>query len=263
MALACSLVYAVAAPVAGWAWLAGLAKPHGFVGTEHFEATLLYQTSAASVLLLALLVLAQSWLWRRLPFAAAASALMMVALLLEIGHFRPGNPRAYTAPLGVYLLACALLALRVRGMPVDLREATGPTEALGAPLIMAPSFVQSLDNNGWRYGLILLPEALAFVAVALVQRRIWLLSVSLSPAVLDGVHYLFFAGGPVLPNWAILAIAGTAVMAAGTAILLGPRPRDRVATRLAGLVAPGAVVAGLRLAKRSPAQRKSCRMVPP
>jgi hypothetical protein len=224
IALACSFAYAVAAPVTGWVRLAALAKPHGLVGTEHFEATLLYQTSAASALLLAVLVLAQSWLWRRLPFAAAASALLMVALLLEIGHVRPENPQAYTAPLGVYLLVGALLALRVRGLPVDLREATGPTEALGALLIMAPSFVQSLDDNGWRYGLILLPEALAFVAVALVQRRIWLLSVSLSLAVLDGVHYLFFAGGPVLPNWAILAIAGTAVMAAGTAILLG---RDR------------------------------------
>jgi hypothetical protein len=224
MAFACSFAYAVGAPVVGWVRLAALAKPHGFVGTEHFEATLLYQTSAASVLLLAVLVLAQSWLWRRLPFAAAASALMMVALLLEIGHFRPENPQAYTAPLGVYLLAGALLALRVRGLPVALREATGPTEALGALLIMAPSFAQSLDNSGWRYGLILLPEALAFLAAALVQRRIWLLSVSLSLAVLDGVHYLFFAGGPVLPNWAILAIAGTAVMAAGTAILLG---RDR------------------------------------
>jgi hypothetical protein len=224
MALACSFAYAVAAPVAGWVRLAALAKPHGFVGTERFEETLLYQTAAASVLLLAVLVLAQSWLWRRLPFAAAASALLMVALLLEIGHFRPENPQAYTAPLGVYLLAGALLALRVRGLPVDLREATGPTEALGALLIMAPSFVQSLDDNGWGYGLILLPEALAFVALALVQRRIWLLGVSLSLAVLDGVHYLFFAGGPVLPNWAILAIAGTAVMAAGTAILLG---RDR------------------------------------
>jgi hypothetical protein len=224
MALACSFAYALAAPAAGLVRLAALANPRGFVGTEHFEATLLYQTSAASVLLLALLVLAQSWLLRRLSFAAAASALMMVALLLEIGHFRPENPQAYTAPLGVYLLAGALLALRVRGLPVELQEATGPTEALGALLIMAPSFVQSLDDNAWRYGLILLPEALAFVAVALVQRRIWLLSASLSLAVLDGVHYLFFAGGPVLPNWAILAIGGTAVMAAGTAILLG---RDR------------------------------------
>ena len=222
--LGCAFAYAAAAPIAGWVRLATLTDEHGFVGTERFEATLLYQTSAASVLLLALLALALSWLWRRLELAAGASALMMVALLLEVGHWRPENAQAYTAPLGGYLLAAALLALRVRGLPNDLRAMTGPAEALGALLIMAPSFVQSLDDNGWRYGLILLAEALAFVAVALVQRRLWLLAVSLVLAVLNGVHYLFFAGGPALPNWAILAIAGTAVMAAGTAILLG---RDR------------------------------------
>ncbi len=224
VAQACAFAYALAAPVVGWVRLAALADERGFVGAERFEATLLYQTSAASVLLLAFLVLAQAWLWRRLPLAAGASALMMVALLLEIGHFRPENAQAYTAPLGVYLLAGALLALRVRGLPKDVRSMTGPVEALGALLIMAPSFVQSLDDNGWRYGLILLAEALAFVALALVQRRLWLLGVSLALAVLNGVHYLFFAGGPALPNWAILALAGTAVMAAGTAILLG---RDR------------------------------------
>jgi hypothetical protein len=35
------------------------------------------------------------------------------------------------------------------------------------------------------------------------------------------LHYLFFSGGPALPNWAMLAIAGVLVMAAGTAILFG------------------------------------------
>jgi hypothetical protein len=89
---------------------------------------------------------------------------------------------------------------------------------------MGPSFVQSLDDNAWRYGLILLGEGLGFVALGLVRRRLWLLGVSIFFVVVDGLHYLFFAGGPALPNWAILAIAGTAVMAAGTAILLG---RDR------------------------------------
>ena len=224
VALACAFAYAVAAPIAGWVRLATLTDERGFSGTERFEKTLLYQTSAASVLLLAILLLAQAWLWRRLSLAAGASALAMVALLLEIGHLRPENAQAYTAPLGTYLLAAALLALRVRGLPDELRALTGPVEALGALLIMAPSFSQSLDADAWRYGLILLAEALAFVAVALVQRRLWLLGVSLLLAVMDGVHYLFFAGGPALPNWAILAIAGTAVMAAGTAILLG---RDR------------------------------------
>ena len=118
---ALAFVYVAAAPVVGWVRLAILADPEGFVGEDPFEETALYQTAAASVLLLGLLVLAQSWLVRKVELAAGASALLagasallMVALLLEIGHFRPDNVQAYTAPLGVYLFAGAVLASRVR-----------------------------------------------------------------------------------------------------------------------------------------------------
>jgi len=219
--LALAVAYAAAAPVVGWLWLDGLADPEGFVDGQSFEQTLLYQTCAASVMLLGLLVAAQSWLKRRVELGVLASALLMVALLLQIGHWRPENVQAYTAPLGAYLLAAALLALRVRELPVDLRSLLGPLEVVGAGLIMAPSFGQSLDEGAWRYGVILLSEALAFVALALIQRRLWLLAVAVTFVVLDGFHYLFFAGGPPVPSWALLAIAGTAVMLAGTAILFG------------------------------------------
>jgi hypothetical protein len=218
---ALAFVYAIAAPITGWVRLTMLADDSGFIGTAHFEATALYQTAAASVGLLALLVFARSVLWKRLDVAALGSALVMVAGLLEIGHFRPENAQAYTAPLGVYILAIALLSLRVRDLPAGARAFIPAAEVLGAALIMGPSFAQSLDEDAWRYGLILLAVGIGFVGLALVQRRIWLMGAATTFVVMDGAHYLFFAGGPVLPNWAILAIAGTAVMAAGTAILLG------------------------------------------
>jgi hypothetical protein len=198
-----------------------LAGPTGFVGTEHFEKTLLYQTSAASVFLLALLVVTLSWLPRRVEIAAGATALMMVALLLEIGHFRPDNIQFYTAPLGAYLLVGALLSSRLRGLPDDLRQIIVLVESLGAILIMGPSLVQSFDEGAWGYGVVLLGEGLSFVAIAIMRRRLWLLGSAIGFTVLDGLHYLFFAGGPALPTWAMLALAGTAVMAAGTAILFG------------------------------------------
>ena len=218
---ALAFAYAVAAPITGWVRLTMLADDSGFIGAAHFESTGLYQTSAGSAGLLALLVFARSLLWKRLDVAALGSALVMVAGLLEIGHFRPENAQAYTAPLGAYILAIALLSLRVRYLPAGVRTFVPAAEVLGAALIMGPSFVQSLDEDAWRYGLILLAEGIGFVGLALVQRRIWLMGAATTFVVMDGAHYLFFAGGPVLPNWAILAIAGTAVMAAGTAILLG------------------------------------------
>jgi ribosomal protein L40E len=222
--LALAFVYAALAPIVGWVRLSQLADPEGFVGTQSFEATALYQTSAAGVALLGLLVGAEAWLRRRPEIAVGASALLLVALLLQIGHYRPENVQAYTAPLGVYLLAGALLGLRVRDLPGDLRELLGPLEALSAALIVGPSLVQSFDEGAWRYGVIVLAEGLALVSLALVQRRVWLLSISVGFVVLDSVHYLIEAGVPPIPTWAILAIAGITVMAAGTAILLG---RDR------------------------------------
>ena len=216
-----AFAYAIAAPAAGWVRLAVLADDQGLVGTERFEETVLYQTAAASVFLLAIMIVAHWWAVRRqLEAAIVASALLMVALLLEIGHFRPENAQAYTAPLGAYLLAGAFLSLRARDLPADAQALIGPLEALGAALLMGPSFAQSIDEGGWRYGLILLGEGLFGVVLALVQRRLWLLGISVGFVVLDGLHYLFFAGAPALPNWAILAIAGVLVMAAGTVILL-------------------------------------------
>jgi hypothetical protein len=143
----------------------------------------------------------------------------MVALLLWIGHFRPENAQAYTAPLGICLLAGGFLALRIRDLPGGLRTLVGPVQASGAAVLMGPSLVQSWQDGGWPYALILLGEGLLLLGVALAYRSVWLLATSTGFVVLDALRYLFDAAR-ALPNWAILAIAGTLVMAAGTAILL-------------------------------------------
>ena len=212
--------YVIVAPAVGWIRLSMLADAEGFVGTERFEETALYQTAAASVLLVGLLALAQSWLVRRVELAAGASAVLMVALLLEIGHFRPENVQAYTAPLGVYLLVGALLASRIRALPVDARSLIGPLQAVGAVVLMGPTLVQSWEEGGWPYALILFGESLVVLGLALVQRSPWLLAPAVGFTVLDALRYLFDAAR-VLPNWATVALAGLLLLAAGMAILLG------------------------------------------
>ncbi len=220
-AMGLAFAYAVAAPVVGWVRLWELAEPSGFVSGQHFEKTLLYESAAASLTILAFLLVGLAWLQRRVEIAAGATALMMAALLLEVGHFRPDNIQAYTAPLGVYVLAAALLALRLRSLPEDIRDALGVGELGGALLLMAPTFFQSLHHGAWAYGTILLVEGLALVGVAVVRRRLWLLCSSTGFVVADGLHYLFFSGGPTPPTWVLLSVAGMLVMAAGTGILLG------------------------------------------
>ena len=215
-----AFAYAAAAPIVGWVRLAILADEDGFVGTERFEETVLYQTAAASVMLLALLVALQSWLMRRFELLAGASALLMVALLLEIGHFRPENVQAYTVPLGVYLLAGGLLASRVRTLPDEARPFVEPLQALGAAVLMGPSLVLSWQEGGGLYALILLAEALALLGLALMQRWLWLLATSSGFIVLVALRYLF-DGARVLPNWVTLALAGLLLLTAGMAVLLG------------------------------------------
>ena len=212
--------WAAVAPVVGWVRLSMLADLDGFVGAERFEETALYQTAAASVLLLGLLVIGGSWLLRRLDVAAGASALLMVALLLEIGHFRPENVQAYTAPLGVYLLAGAFLASRVRALPDELRSLIGPLQTVGAMVLMGPSLVQSWEADGWPYALLVLGEGLLLLSLALVGRWLWLLSTSTSFVVLAALRYLFDAA-QVIPNWVTLTLAGLLLLAAGMAILIG------------------------------------------
>ena len=220
VALGLAFVYAAAAPIVGWVRLSVLADPEGFVGVDSFEETWLYQTSAASLLLLGLLVLAQSWLARRVEFAAGASALLMVALLLEIGHFRPENVQAYTAPLGVYLFIGAVLASRARELPEELQSLIGPMQALGAAVLMGPSLVQSWEEGGWPYALVLLGEGLAFIGFALVQRSLWLLSTATGFIVLDALRFLFDEA-QALPDWLAVALAGLLLLLAGMTILLG------------------------------------------
>jgi hypothetical protein len=215
-----ALVYLVAAPVIGWVRLDTLANPEGYVGSQHFAETLLYQTSAASVLVVGIVIAALSRLLARWDIAVGASLAGMVALLLEVGHFRPENVQWYTAPLALYLLGGALLLSRLKDIPIREQELSA-LEAAGAVLLMGPTLLQSMEEGAWAYGVVLLVEGIALVGLSLIRRRLWLLGTSTAFVVLNGLHYLFFAGGPALPNWAILSIAGTAVMAAGTLILLG------------------------------------------
>ena len=113
-----------------------------------------------------------------------------------------------------------MLATRARGLSRDVRAILPGVQVLGAVILMAPSLGQSWQEGGWPYALILLGEGLSLLGLALVQRQAWLLSTSVGFVVLDAFQYLL-SGAETLPPWAILAIAGSLVMAAGTAILLG------------------------------------------
>jgi hypothetical protein len=231
-----AFAYAVAAPIWGWYQLAMLADAQGYVGSEHLTETLLYQTSILALVALGLLVGLQSRLSRNLPLGIGASVLLLAALLLEIRSFNPSNLQAYSVPVGLYFLAGTLLLSRYARLPSEMAPWVERLYGLGPTIIMAPSFVQSLGTSDETYSVILLVEALLFLAFAVVERRVWLLTIAVSFVVLNALNYLLFSTETRtetrLPSWAILALVGLVVMLSGTAILLGRERWSEIQRRL-------------------------------
>ena len=151
-----------------------------------------------------------------------ASAVLAVALLLQVTTLQPENVQAYTLIIGSYLVLLAVVGLsRARLLPEWVPYAVY-IEALGAATIMLPSFAQSFGGD-WRYQWILAVEATLFLAAAVALRRRGLLAAALLFLVLAGGRVLFDAVN-ALPNWIVVAVCGVGLLAAGMAILLG---RDR------------------------------------
>jgi hypothetical protein len=221
--LAVSFAYSVLAPLSGAYLIAHLADDEWYIGTTYFLESNIYQATVLSLAFLGGMIAALA-LIRGIGLAAAlASLFLMAALLLEIAHFQPDNYQAFSAPLGLYLFVLALFATRYGPrLPEELSPWLERFYVLGPTLIMAPNFLQSLEQGAWHYGLLLLVESLVFLALALAQRRVWLLTIASAFVVANGLHYLFFE--QTLPTWATLSLAGVLLMAAGTAILSA---RDR------------------------------------
>lgn len=214
-------LYALLAPVAGFAILA-YESENGLVGATAFEQTALYQVSTIAVAIVGGIALVESMLARRRWVIVPASAVLLVALLLQIARLDPANAQAYSAPIGVYLVLLAALGLsRLRLIP-ELEPAAVYVEAVGAGTIMLPTFAQSLDG-GWYYHLALVIESAAFFSAGVALRRRGLLTAALAFMVLLAGRALLDAVN-ALPNWIIVMIAGMSLLAIGMGILAG---RDR------------------------------------
>jgi len=216
--------YALAAPMTGFGVLSAQSE-RGLFNGEPFEQSALYQFSTLAVAAVGALAVVESLIARRKWIIVPASAVLALALLLQIGSVRPDNVQAYTAVIGSYLVLLAVAGIsRMRLIPA-LGESAVYMEALGAATIMLPSFAQSLDG-GWRYQWVLLIEATAFLAAGIALRRRGILSASVLFLVLVAGRTLFDALN-AMPNWIVVALCGIALLGVGMAILLGRDAWDR------------------------------------
>jgi hypothetical protein len=210
--------YAIVAPSSGFALLAVNAE-QGLIDGEAFEQSALYEWSTLATAAVGLVALVESSIARRGWVVVMGSAVLLVAILLQIGRFRPDNVQAYTAVAGAYLVMLGTLGLaRFRLIP-DGEDLAPYVESLGAATIMFPSFLQSLDG-GWHYQAILFVEAAAFLSAGVTLRRRGLLATSLAALVLVAGRALFDAIN-ALPNWIVALMVGMALLALGLGILIG------------------------------------------
>jgi hypothetical protein len=211
-------VFAVSAPAIGFVMLSeqeGIAR----------ETSALYQWSTVGVAVCGLIALVEASVGGRRWVVVPATAVLTVALLLQIGRAQPENVQAYTAVIGAYLVMLGVVGLgRLKLMP-ELTPYASYIEGLGAATIMLPSFVQSIDG-AWHYQWILLVEATLFLAASVALRRRGLLGASILFLVLVAGRAMFDAVN-ALPNWIVVALCGAGLLAGGVAILAGRERWDR------------------------------------
>ena len=95
-------------------------------------------------------------------------------------------------------------------------------EALGAVIVMGPSFLQSFPST-WQYEMVVVIEAAAFFAAGVILRRRGLIAAATLFLVAVATRSMFDAVN-AMPNWVVVMLAGIALLGIGVAILLG---RDR------------------------------------
>jgi hypothetical protein len=203
-------LYVVAAPIAGFALIV-LYDAHALLDSP------LYHWSVGALAVAGMLALVESFVSGRRWIIVPASAVLVTAVLLEIASFRPANVQPYTLVIGGYVLLLGLVGLwRLRLIP-EYADSAPYLEALGAAIIMYPSFAQSF-GGGWQFLLVLLVEASAVLLMSVALRRLGLLAAALLFLVLFAARAIFDAAN-ALPNWLVIMLAGTALLAIGVAIL--------------------------------------------
>jgi hypothetical protein len=155
-------------------------------------------------------------LWKR-NLLYPASGVLMAAVLWEIAALRFENLQCYAVPLGLYLLALAVVSARDPQLGTSARWVSG-SAWLASPLVFGlATFIQSMGGHPIRYAIIMLVESLLLLALGLVVRRRGLLAAATTLLVLAGFRLLFLNPELILP---VLMLSGMLLLAGGFIVLI-------------------------------------------
>ncbi|MFN8506756.1 MAG: hypothetical protein U0547_04235 [Dehalococcoidia bacterium] len=182
--------------------------------------------AAAVVAMSSAAVLAEGFRLGRRALWLPASAGLLAALLMAIATREPSNVQAYTAPIGVYVV---LIALTYRDTAAIIEPHLKLHEAVmlaGALFLVLPPAAQSFDAGGGTYGLELIGIGVALLVGGLALHARWLVAAALFTMTATAAR-LVTGGYFAVPYWAILGVAGTALIGAGLLILSQRAAWDR------------------------------------
>ena len=147
-----------------------------------------------------------------LTFALGAASLATIRAFAD--------PRSLAIPSAAGGIGLLILSLSIpRGWNTRLPRHALALDAVGAAALFGPLFVRSWDRDGFAYAVVMLVAALALLAAGIVLARRNPVALALGALGLTSLHALVDVVNR-LPNWALFAIAGAILLAAGVVLLL-------------------------------------------
>jgi hypothetical protein len=165
----------------------------------------------------ALVLAAWAALVRSRDLATIAALAAVPALHAGIWRLNPTDHQAFAVPIGLYLLALAVV-IRRDGRPWHTLAAT-IVAALGLLVLIGTSVVQSFERDRFDRALLALAEGLVFMGTGIAMRWRVLVVGGVAGVVVIAVRQLFDAVA-ALPGWAILGGSGLLLLGVAVALLL-------------------------------------------
>ena len=176
------------------------------------SGTRAWQVLVLSMLSLSGMLAIDAWRRQDAIRGMAASALAMIALLMEIAIREPSNIQAYTVPLALYLLGLGWTQRRQASLQDMLLGA-------GAAILIVPTLLQAMNASGFNWLLLAGGEALALFIVGLILRLRVLIAAGIIAISLIVLRMLVDAVN-ALPSWMILLVIGLTLLAGGTVMVV-------------------------------------------
>ncbi len=183
---------------------------------EWAMATIVLASTASAIVV-------EGWRVRRRTVWVPATVGLLLAGLMAIGTAEPTNIQAYTATVGVYLVA---LPFTWRQTPEFFGRHMLAHEALmvvGVLFLVLPPAEQSFGADGTKFGLELMGIGLCFLALGFTLHARWLVPAGVLTYTGIAVRWLT-SGSAEVPYWLLLGLAGTALIAIAV-VLLAQRER--------------------------------------